>query len=57
MEFDKIFKFYTVLSVAIMLVVVVICLGFVIVKRADANLNGALIPQSLLKHTIIQCVY
>lgn len=57
MEFDKIFKFYTVLSVVIMLVVVVICLGFVIVKRADANLNGALVPQSLLKHTIIQCDY
>jgi hypothetical protein len=57
MEFDRIFKFYTILSVAVMLIVTVICLGFVVVKRADANLNGALLPQDLVKVTINQPVY
>ncbi len=57
MEFDRIFKFYTVLSVSVMLIVTVICLGFVVIKRADANLNGALIPQDLVKVTINQPVY
>ena len=54
MEFDRIFKFYTVFAVVIMLLITVICLGFAIVKRADANLNGA---QDLLKVTIIEPVY
>lgn len=57
MEFDRIFKFYTVLAVAVMLLVSLVCLGFVVVKRADANLNGALIPQDLVKVTINQAVY
>ena len=54
MEFNRIFKFYTVFAVVIMLVITVICLGFVIVEKADANLNGA---QDLLKVTIIRAVY
>ncbi len=57
MEFDRIFKFYTILSVSVMLAVTVICLGFVVVKRADANLNGASIPQDLVKVTINEPVY
>ncbi len=57
MEFDRIFRFYTIFSVAIMLIVTVICLGFVVIKRADANLNAVLTPQSLVKVTINECVY
>ncbi len=57
MEFNKLFNIFTVFSVIVMLAVTVVCLGFVVSQRAEANLNTQIAPQTSGKHTIFYSVY
>lgn len=40
MEFEKLFNFYTISAVVILVVTTLICVSFVIVDKADSNLGA-----------------
>ncbi len=42
MEFEKIFNFFTVSAVVILVVTTLICVSFVIIDKADSNLGATI---------------